>query len=258
MALFNKKKPQENKAAESDEKITTTGKVNEHIININKYGYNKNEIGRIVQLTAFFHMLKLDLGKDCYSEMITKKDETLYIPYSFNIYEEIALAKKNMTKSWYLELDANNYVEISFDEVKINGTPAFFKIAHKAFEQGEAFTTDLQIYQEDFSTGADWQWNQFKKMQYQKCIAIGDHIFKNGSLTLYPLEEEEIICYNENDFNSYPIEKVEYVVLRSNIENGKMLLIDNIRKHILGTGFDELESLELADTFNPSAFTKGQ
>ena len=38
---------------------------------------------------------------------------------------------------------------------------------------------------------------------------------------------------------------IEYIVIRSNIQDDKVLFIDNTTKEILGTGFDELEQLTL-------------
>ena len=144
----------------------------------------------------------------------------------------------------------------NFDEVRIKGSRAFYEIIKKAFEKGESFTSDIPMYYSDFSEGTDWQWNQLKNNLYNKCIKIGDSIIKNGSIMVYPKSESEIIAYNEKDFNSVPIDEVEYVVLRSNIKTDQMLMVDIERKKIMGTGFDELESLGLADEFNTSSFAQ--
>lgn len=248
----SKQKPQQNK--ENEQAVDERN--GEYTININKFGYTKNEAGRAIQLTAFFHMLKLDLGGDNYAEIVTQEDEHLYMPFSFNIFEEICIVKKNKIKSWYIELDENNYMEAFFDEVRIKGSRAFYEIIKKAFEKGESFTSDIPMYYSDFSEGTDWQWNQLKNNLYNKCIKIGDSIIKNGSIMVYPKSESEIIAYNEKDFNSVPIDEVEYVVLRSNIKTDQMLMVDIERKKIMGTGFDELESLGLADEFNTSSFAQ--
>ena len=96
----------------------------------------------------------------------------------------------------------------------------------------------------------------YNSVFYDGITADGDYIIKNGSIMLYPESESEIIAYNEKDFNSIPIDEVEYVVVRSNIKSDQMLMIDLKRKKIMGTGFDELESLTLADEFNPSSFAQ--
>ena len=48
--------------------------------------------------------------------------------------------------------------------------------------------------------------------------------------------------------------KIEYVVIRSNIQDDKILFIDNTTKEVLGTGFDELERLELAEILRGDDF----
>ena len=58
MGFLGSKSKQQTKETETP---ITEGKSGEYSINVNKFGYTKNEAGRAIQLTAFFHMLKFYL-----------------------------------------------------------------------------------------------------------------------------------------------------------------------------------------------------
>lgn len=60
-----------------DKSLTT--KIQKKIINVNKYGYNKDDNARIVQLTAFFHILKKELGESCYTEIANAKMYAIFL-----------------------------------------------------------------------------------------------------------------------------------------------------------------------------------
>lgn len=262
LALFGGKKSSQGKPpAKGAGKKAAEKKTNETKINVNKHPYIKTELGRRIQLTAFFHMLKLDLGHNAYSEMVkvddAKGDLKIDIPYSFNLYETMCMAKFFMVDNWYIDIDKDNSVDIFFDEIVIRGTPEFTSTVMAAFKAGETFTSDFPLYKYDYKQGAQWQWEKVRQNQYQKCRQIGNRLFKNGSFMVYPLEESEIIVYKESDFRQVGINDVEYVALRSNIQPNKVLLFDNVRRIVVATGFDEMECLELDDFLNPATFMDG-
>lgn len=258
MGLFGSSKEKTNTKGASSKKAVEAEKVTETVLNINKYNYFKDAIGRRIQLTAFFHMLKIDMGDQVCAEM-SVGDDHFYIPFSFNLYEEICIAKTYMVDNWYVDVELAegnvNLVEIFFDEVKIKGNPEFIQYVTKVFLEAISFTSDFSILQWDFTNCAAWQWEKFKKLEYQKCIEAGDSIFLNGSITVYPFDESEIIIYNETDFKTTSISNMEYIVMRSNVKDKSdmVILIDNTRKKILGTGFDPFEETELNEIFNPSS-----
>ena len=225
-------------------------KTSKKIIEINKYSYDKTDEGRRIQLTAFFHMLKLRLGDDAYTEMTSTK-KVCYIPFSFNIYETIAMAKYLRPLTWYVELDENNYAEIRSEEITVNGTKDFLKTVSDAFTDGESYTSDYDVFLHDFAkAGNNWTWNNFTKNIYERILGIGNTFLKNGNVMIYPVEdveEDEFHIYDKAGFTRLPLTSIEYIALRSNIENGKMVLIDCLRNTVLATGFNELEKEELKD-----------
>jgi hypothetical protein len=229
-----------------------TEKFSSASININKYAYDKNEVGRYSQLAAFFHMLKSDLGQNTYCEFALK-DGSIYIPYSFNLYETSVYATHFYPEMMYIEIDQDNYVEITFDTIEIHGTPELISLAKKVFKEAESFRTIIPYYSFDYKTYANWLWQKFLQSAYEKCMEIGNQIFKNGNFMVYPVEEYEYYVITKEDFNKTPINNMDYIVIRSNIQMEKMLIIDIARGISFATGFDELEQLKLADFLKPSA-----
>lgn len=219
-------------------------------ININKYNYDKNETGRYSQLSAFFHMLKTDLGQDAYAEF-SVKDDSIYIPYSFNLYETSCFALYYKPEIMYLELDENNYVEINFDTVEINGTQEFVNHAKDVFKEAETFKTIINYFTFDFKQFANWLWQKFQGNAYSACMQVGNNIFRNGNFMVYPIEDYEYYVITNEDFHKVPTPAIEYIVIRSNIQMDKMLIIDMTRTIAFATGFDELEQLKLADILKP-------
>lgn len=227
-------------------------KTSQSSININKYGYDKNEAGRYSQLAAFFHMLKTDLGQNIYCEFATKED-SIYIPYSFNLYETSVYALKYSPEMMYIELDENNYVEITFDNIDIHGTAEFISKTKQVFKEAETYRTYIEFFEFDFNSYAPWLWQKFLQQAYERCMEIGNDIFKNGNFMVYPIEEFEYYVITKADFQKTSLQNMEYIVIRSNIQMDKMLLIDINRKLAFATGFDELEQIRVSDYLKPTA-----
>lgn len=247
MAIKKDAKQEKLKASEA------VGKIGKYTLNINKYAYSKDTYSRIIQLTAFFHMIKLDLGENTYSELVVPKIGNLYIPYSFNLYETMALTKDYIPESFYVELDEQNYIEIDIETVIVHGTNDFYQKVKRVFIEAESYHTDISIWTYDVSNYADWLFKKYLADQYDICIQLGNHMIKNGSFCVYPLEELETYVVNKEDYMAIPTSSMEYVVLRSNVEIDKMVLIDIVRRKIYATGFNELETLTLSDAFKPTA-----
>lgn len=228
-----------------DKSLTT--KIQKKIINVNKYGYNKDDNARIVQLTAFFHILKKELGESCYTEIANAKN-VCYIPFSFNLYETIAMAKYYRPLNWYVEVDEDNYVEIRPDEITISGNLDFINKVDAAFEDGARFTSDVDVFAFNFlNTGNEYMWNHFAEFQYKKAVKIGDSFIKNGSMRLYPDKEKEYFIYGLDDYYGTPKENIEYLTLRSNLQYDKVIIIDNKRKVLLAIGLNEIELEEMKE-----------
>lgn len=244
------KKEQDSKKMKASE---AQDKVGKYTLNINKYAYSKDTFERIIQLTAFFHMIKLDLGENTYCELIIPKIGNLYIPYTFNLYETMALTKDYIPETLYVELDEENYIEINIESIVIHGTNDFYNKVKKVFIEAESYHTDISVWTFDVSTYADWLFKKYLQDQYTICIELGNHMIQNGSFCVYPLEDMEVYVVNKEDYDTIPLDSMEYVCLRSNIEMDKMVLIDIVRKKVYATGFNELETLTLADAFKPTA-----
>lgn len=88
---------------------------------------------------------------------------------------------------------------------------------------------------------------------YDKFMQIGNSIFKNGNFMVYPLEDYEYYVITREDFNKVNSSQIEYVVIRSNMQMDKMLIVDFTRTIAFATGFDELEQLKLEDMLKPEA-----
>ena len=223
------------------------GKIKKKSININSYNYDKNDEGRMVQLSVMLYMLKNAMGEEIYTE-IASSTSTHYIPYSFGMYEIIALTKTYKPLTLYAELDTDNYCEIRLEEVKISGTKDFIDKAVVCFERAQNFTSDISLFCINMKNmGNDYYWNYFFNNEYRKCIEIGDRFIKNGSMRLYPEEYEEYYVYAIDDYRGTPKEDIEYIVLYSNLSSDKFVLIDHKNRHIIAAGFDEVEQEQLLD-----------
>lgn len=238
---------------QKQQKNQTNEKFSHFSININKYNYDKNEIGRYSQLAAFFHMLKSDLGQNVYTELSLKDGSSIYIPFSFNLYETSCFATFYKPEVMYIEIDENNYVEIMFDNVEINGSAELINRAKKVFKEAETYKTYIEYYTFDYSLFANWLWQKFAMNAYDKFMQIGNSIFKNGNFMVYPLEDYEYYVITREDFNKVNSSQIEYVVIRSNMQMDKMLIVDFTRTIAFATGFDELEQLKLEDMLKPEA-----
>lgn len=220
-------------------------------INVNRRAFTKERF-REVQLTAYFHYLKLEFNGHAFAE-IEAENKRYYIPYSFTLNETVAIVMQHGMKMLYLELDENRYIEINFDTIIIHGTEKLYNKCKDMLPFAEQYLIPPTIFQFDFTNNAEWLWQKYLNTQFENCMKIGNQLFGNGYIMVHPFEddEDEVITYQ--DYQKYK-GKIEYVVIRSNIQDDKILFIDNTTKEVLGTGFDELERLELAEILRGDDF----
>ena len=213
-------------------------------INVNKRAFTKEKF-RQLQLTAYFHYLKLEFNGNAFTE-IEAENKPYYIPYSFTLNETMAIVIQHGMKMLYVELDENRYIEIKFDTITVHGTEKLFNKCKEMLKYAEMYAVAPSIFHFDFTDFAEWKWQKYLNDQFDNCMKIGNKIFGNGYIMVHPFEddEEEVITYN--DFDKFK-GNIEYIVIRSNIQDDKVLLIDNSAKEVLGTGFDELERIELTE-----------
>ena len=220
-------------------------KILKKTININKYNYDKNDEGRMVQLAVLLHILKISVGEDILTEIANPKT-TCYIPYGFGMYETIAMVKVFRPVTLYAELDEHNYCEIRLEEIKLSGTKEFVEKATACFEKAQKYTSDINLYFIDFNkSGNDFMWNTFYNSEFRNCMQIGDTFIKNGSMKLYPENELEYYVYAIDDYKGTAKEEIEYIVLQSNTQSDKLILIDHKHRHIIASGLNELEQESL-------------
>ncbi len=227
---------------------TTISKIS---ININKFGYFKSEAERYCQLSAFFHMLKTDLGISTFSALINADGSEVYIPYTFNIYETTCYSLKYHPSVMYLEEDEENFVEIGFDEVRIQGTAEFIQKAKDVFAEAESYKTIITPFEHSYEETTKWMYNKMMQEAYDRFVKIGNAVIKNGSFMIYPKELDERFITTKQEFDRFGMDELQYVVLRSNKQMDKMILFDTQRKLILATGMDELEKTTLLDVLKP-------
>ena len=213
-------------------------------INVNKRAFTKEKF-RQLQLTAYFHYLKLELNGNAYTE-IDAENKPYYIPFSFTLNETMAIVIQHGMKMLYLELDENRYIEITFDTITVHGTEKLFNKCKEMLKYAEMYQVAPSIFHLTFMDNAEWKWQKYLTDQFDICMKIGNKLFGNGYIMLHPKEEDEVEILSYNDFDHYK-DSIEYIVIRSNIQEDKVLLFDNDSKEVLGTGFDELERVELTE-----------
>lgn len=229
MALLNKKE---------------TSPTKNYQINVNKHAFTK-EGWRIFQLTAFFHYLKIALNGVAFTE-IEAENARYYIPFSFGINETMAIVQQHGMKMLYIEIDENNYIEITFDTINIQGSERLYNTCKKLLLLAEEYQVVPHTFYFDLSTNAEWLWQRYLNNQFNNCMEIGEELFGNGYIMVHPLDEDEAEVVYYQEFDKYK-GKIEYVVIRSNIQDDKILVIDNVTREAFGCGFDELEEIELGE-----------
>lgn len=212
-------------------------------INVNRKAFTKENF-RMLQLTAYFHYLKIKLNGTAFSEIESEKNR-YYIPFSFTLNETLAIVKNHGMKMLYLEVDENNYIEISFDTIAITGTEDLISMCKETISLAEQFKEAPGFYYHNMAESAEWLWNKYMNSQFENCMEIGNMLFGNGYIMIYPTEYEETEVIYSDEFYAYK-GQIEYVLIRSNVEENKFLLIDNITKEVFGGGFDSLEEAELS------------
>lgn len=221
-------------------------------ININNpsHRYDKTQKGRLSQLTAFFHMLKMDVGDESFSSM-TKDGDEIYIPYSFNLQETMCLCLHHIPDMMYIELDEENYIEIGFDSIKISGTPDFMSLARTSFKKAENYGTILGFFTYNYSETVPAKYKAMIINIYDKCISLGNEMLKNGSFKIYPMSSPEKYIESEDDWSTVSVNDIEYILLRSNLESDKVIFLDLKRKLSFSAGMDALEESFLSDLLKP-------
>ncbi len=216
-------------------------------INLNKTALTKENF-RQIQLAAYFHYLKLELGGEVFSE-IEAENNRYYIPFSFTINETVEIVMMHGMKMLYLELDENQYVEIRFDTITISGTDDLYNECKTLLKYAEQYVIPPDLFYLDLSKNADWLWNKYLTTQFESCMMIGNKLIKNGCFIIYPLEDDETEIVNAEDFNKYK-NQIEYIAIRSFLDENKTIVIDNVTKEIFATNLDELEKVELSEFFH--------
>lgn len=213
-------------------------------INLNKTALTKEKF-RQVQLAAYFHYLKLEFEGNVFAE-IEAENNRYYIPYSFTINETVGIVMVHGMKMLYLEADENHYIEIRFDTVTIRGTEKMYNKCKEMIKYAEQYLVPPVLFTFSFESNAEWLWNKYLSTQFHNCMVIGNRLFGNGCIIIHPFDEDEREVVYLQDYQKYK-GKIEYVVIRSFIQDDKVLFIDNVTKEVIGTGFDELERVELAE-----------
>ena len=218
--------------------------IKKYEIKLNKHAFTKENF-RMLQLTAYFHYLKLEFNGEAFSE-IEAENKRYYIPYSFTLNETVAIVMTHGMKMLYLELSEDEYIEIHFDDVVINGTEELYNKCKDMLSFAEMYQVPPTIFVYSFTNNADWLWKKYLNNQFENCMRIGNETFGNGYILVHPLEDDEAEVITQADYNKYR-GNIEYVVIRSNIQDDKVLFIDNTTKEVIGTGFDELEKITITE-----------
>lgn len=235
MGLFGKKKEEHLSICEYDE------------ININHYALARNPIPKRNQLSALFVILKNKYPDSEYS--ITTPLKEFKIPEEFEAPEIMAIAKYFEATEWHIFIDEERYVDIDFDALKVNGEVDMIQFCKDSVKNVEKYKSDISISEFSFNKYSQYLWQKFLDEQYEKMINLGNRYLKYGDFYIYDDELDEHKITSKEDFEAN--RNREYILMKSKLNNYRIVMIDLGLKLVIATELDDLEREYMSNLLKP-------
>lgn len=213
-----------------------------YTVNLNKEGFDMDDY-RLLQLTAYFHMLKVMFKGDTFNELYTE-EEKIYIPYTFTLDETIALISIHGMKMLYIEFSEDEYIEITFDTIKYALDNEIYKQCKNILDLLKYYDSIPNVFNLQFENNLKLEWQRLLNNEYEYALKIGEEFIKNGYVMCYPISGEAFVVKNSKELNEVK-GKIEYLAVRSNIFNNRSVLFVHQTKEVIGLGLfpDQEEKL---------------
>lgn len=216
-------------------------------ININRYAISKDHVMKKIQLGALFILFKNKYPSAEYTIETTQK--TFNIPEEFYNPEILAISKFFEVKEWHIFIDEEHYIDIDFDFLKVNGELSMIEDCKETITKIEKYKSDIDIHSFNFNKYSGWLWDKYLENQYDTCIKLGNKYLKFGDFYVYDDEGDEYKISTKEDFEK--ISRKTYILLKSKLNNFKLVLIDMELRQVIATELDSLEKEYLSDLLHP-------
>lgn len=213
-----------------------------YVIDLNKEGFDLDDY-RKIQLIAYFHMLKMNFKGETFNQL-SSDEENIYIPYTFSLDEEIALVSIHGMKMLYIEFTEEEYIEITFDEIRIviedeeirNNCINILHLVH-AYDLIPAF--DVSKF-----TNEKMRWQRILLNEYSFAMGLGEKFIKNGYILCYPTSGDAFVVNKKEELDEVR-GNIEYLAIRSNIYEERSILFSHQFQEVIMLGFFPKEMEEI-------------
>jgi len=216
-------------------------------INLNHYALARNTVPKRNQLSALFVMVKNKYHDAEYS--IDTPLKRFEIPEEFEATEIMAIAKYFEATAWHIFIDEERYVDIDFDRMEVNGEDEMLSFCKESVRSIEKFNSDISVSDFSFNKYPGWLWDKYLEEQYDKMVTMGNRYLTYGDFYVYDDELDERKITNRLEFDAARNRK--YILLKSKINNYRIIFVDLGLKQVLATELDDLESEYLRDILHP-------
>lgn len=234
--MFKKKEPVRLSPCEYDD------------ININHYAFSTNTNMKRNQMSALFVMLKNRLIDGEYT--IDTPLKTFDIPEEFEAPEIMAISKYFEATAWHIFIDEESYIDFDFESFKINLEPSVIDECKEILKKAESFKSDVSVADFSFNKYAGWLWDKYLEEQYDKLTAMGNRYLKFGDFFVYDDELDERKIQSREDFEAARVRN--YILLKSKLNEYRIVFIDMKLKMVLATELDDLEKEYMGDILHPN------
>ena len=213
-------------------------KNNKYVINLNREGFDMDDF-RKIQLVAYFHLLKLNFRGSTFNQ-ISGEEENIYIPYTFSLDEELAIVTLHGMKMLYLELSESEYIEITFDQVRISlEDDEMCQTCARMLDLVRVYDLVSDIAHIDFMHN-QLEWKRILLNEYDFAMQIGETFIKNGYMMCYPSSGEAFVVNSSKEM--LPVKgQVEYFAIRSNVYDNRSILFLHQFQEVILLGFFDHE-----------------
>lgn len=237
MGLFSNKNIQNNNESNCDYQE----------INIGHYAIARDTNKKKIQLGALFVLLKNKNPNAEYSIETTLKE--FNIPEEFETPEILAISKFYEVKAWHIFMDEEHYIDITMEEVCVNGELSMIDEVKNDIKQIESFKSGIDVHTFSFNKFAGWLWDKYLEQQYEICIKLGNKYLTYGDFYVYDEELDEYKITTKEDFEK--IRYKEYILLKSKLNTYRIVLINTELKQVIATELDDLEKEYMNDLLHP-------
>lgn len=219
-------------------------------ININDSNIPLDD-SRYVVLAVLFQQIRNLFGDDVYCEMIPVGIDTVFpLPYKFNTFDIVSLAKYFKFKELYIEMPDGSkyspYISISYHEIEMQCKTNIYEEIKELFLKLEKIDFDFDLYSFDISKFDDISYDYLNKYIFANLVHMGNELFHEGGyISVFKDDGKEIIIRNEKLLREYRDVKFDYFVVRSSEQYKSIIYIPYVTLFLAyGIGKQNYEILD--------------